>query len=181
MSPACPSGTTFVQCAAIRRQLDHRFKIEEKARTRTFNIIRRTINALDEYELARTSYHAIFESEQKSTAAYLRALHHFEVCIAQLMQAHELFFGMIDSEYRNKNGTGREELNDRLARIYNDSKHTEGRVKAQGFEDGDTLAVWISDSGLNSKKTQIAFNELYEVMCDMADVAKLLANGEGGP
>jgi hypothetical protein len=54
-------------------------------------------------------------------------------------------------------------------------------VKAQGFEDGDTLAVWISDSGLNSKKTQIAFNELYEVMCDMADVAKLLANGEGGP
>jgi hypothetical protein len=40
-----------------------RTPFEEKARARSFNLIRRTLNAIEEYELARASYETIFPAK----------------------------------------------------------------------------------------------------------------------
>jgi hypothetical protein len=149
----------------------------EKVRARSFNVIRRTLNAIEEYELARTSYETIFPN--KTVGAYLRALHHFESCVTELFQAYELFLGIIGKEFPEKAATtGPEEVLSRLDRIYNTAKHTEHMlIRAQHFEEGDTLAVWISNVGLTSKSYTLTFGELHESLCGIANAAAMLANG----
>jgi hypothetical protein len=149
---------------------------EEKARARSFNIIRRTLNAIEEYELARTNYEMIFPD--KTVGAYLRALHHFESCVTELFQACELLLAMMGKKFPGKTATGSDEVLFRLDRIYNTAKHTEHMlVRAQHFEEGDTLAVWISSGGLTSKNYTLTFGELYESLCGVARAAAILANG----
>jgi hypothetical protein len=153
-----------------------RTPFEEKARARSFNVIRRTLNAVEEYELARTSYETIFPD--KTVGAYLRALHHFESCVTESFQAYELFLGMIGKKSPDKTATGPDEVLFRLDRIYNTFKHTEHMlVRAQHFEEGDTLAVWISNAGLTSKNYILTFGELHECLCGIANAAAMLANG----
>ncbi len=149
---------------------------EEKARARSFNVIRRTLNAIEEYELACTSYETIFPN--KTVGAYLRALHHFESCVTELFQAYELLLGIIGKKFPDKNAAGPEEVLFRLDRIYNTAKHTEHMLlRAQHFEEGDTLAVWISNVGLTSKSYTLTFGELHESLCAIANAAAMLANG----
>jgi hypothetical protein len=50
-------------------------------------------------------------------------------------------------------------------------------VRAQHFEEGDTLAVWISNAGLTSKNYILTFGELHECLCGIANAAAMLANG----
>ncbi len=154
---------------------------EEKARSRSFNLIRRTLNAIEEYELARASYETIFPN--KTLRAYLKALHHFESCIAELYLAYELFFGLIgERKFPDKGTTEIGELLYRLDRIYNSAKHTEQMlVRAQHFEEGDTLAVWISNDGLDSKHHKIGFKELHDLLSGITDAAAVLANGGQKP
>lgn len=154
-----------------------RTPFEEKARARSFNLIRRTLNAIEEYELARASYETIFPA--KTVGAYLKALHHFESCVTELFQAYELFLGIIGKKrFPDKTATGPEEVLFRLDRIYNTAKHTEHMlVRAQHFEDGDTLAVWISNVGLTSKNYTLTFGELHDSLCGIAHAAAMLANG----
>jgi hypothetical protein len=75
--------------------------------------------------------------------------------------------------------TGPEEILFRLGRIHNTAKHTEQMlVRAQRFEEGDTLAVWISNVGLTSKNYSLPFNELYDCLCGIAHAVAMLVNGE---
>ena len=153
-----------------------RTPFEEKARARSFNLIRRTLNAIEEYELARASYETIFPN--KTVGAYLTALHHFESCVTELFQAYELFLGLIGKKFPDKTATGPEQILFRLDRIYNTAKHTEHLlVRAQHFEEGDTLPVWISNVGLTSKKHTLAFGELHDCLCGIAQACGMLANG----
>jgi hypothetical protein len=147
--------------------------VEEKARVRAFNFIRRTGNAEEEYALAAVDYKAFFK--ERRVQDYLAALHHFEVCLAEAYQGHELLFGMIKSKFYDEKGKGREELNWRMNRLYNQSKHTEGFVKSTQFAEGDTLPVWITDCGLRTKVHEISFIELAEILGDMKKTASLIA------
>jgi hypothetical protein len=151
---------------------------EEKARARSFNVIRRTLNAIEEYNLARTSYEAIFPN--KDLGPYLRALHHFETCVAELFQAYELLFGMMQKGFPNKPATtDAERVLFELNRIYNTAKHTEHMlIRAQDFAEGDTLAVWISNEGLTSKDFTLKFEELHDCLCAIAHAAAILTNGK---
>jgi hypothetical protein len=151
------------------------FKLEEQAMTRSFNAIRRTLYALDEYELARKNYDAIFGTD-KRTDAYLLTLHHFEMCIAEAFQAHELVYGLLGQSFPAGEGKeGPEEVLYRLRRIYNTAKHTEGIIKGQSFKEGGTLAVWISNDGLALKECVLTFGELHEILCGLANGASVLA------
>jgi len=148
---------------------------EEKARARSFNVIRRTLNAVEEYDLARASYETIFPN--KTVGSYLRTLRHFESCVTELFQAYELLFGMIGKKIPDKTATGSEEIFFKLDRIYNTAKHTEHMLlRAQHFKEGDTLAVWISNAGLTSKSYTLTFDELHESLCAIANAAAMLAN-----
>jgi hypothetical protein len=103
-------------------------KSEAQKRVRVFNFIRRTQTAYDAYHSARNAYARFFRNQDHHS--YLAALSGFEVCLAAAYQGHELLFGMVGHEFRAKNAGGRGELNWRMDRLYNKSKHTEGMIKA---------------------------------------------------
>jgi hypothetical protein len=80
----------------------------------------------------------------------LSALKHFENCLAAAYQGHEVLFGLTGSDFADKKTPGRAELNSRMQRLYNKSKHVEGMIRAQSFQ-GDTVALWISNEGLRDR------------------------------
>jgi len=146
--------------------------IEGKNRARVFNFVRRARAAYDAYSEARLAYARIFRDQDFSS--YLRALGHLETCLAAAYQGHEVLFGLRGSEFKNKELPGRAELNWRMDRLYNKSKHVEGMIRAQSFQ-GDNVAMWISNEGLRTRDEIIEFNELYEIVFDMSLTGSILA------
>jgi hypothetical protein len=146
--------------------------IPKNHRVRAFNFIRRSRDALDEYRLARRAYYKFFAD--RLPHIYLEALHHFEVCLACAYQGHELLFGMTGRPFFDKTKPGRAELNYRMQRLYNSSKHTEGFVKASIFS-GDTVTVWISNVGLETRNEKMSFDELAHIIADMSFAAWIMA------
>jgi hypothetical protein len=147
-------------------------QIDVKTRARVFTFIRRAQAVYDTYRLARTAYARFFR--EQDCHAYLLALGHFENCLAAAYQGHEVLFALHGSEFRNKDAGGRGELNWRMDRLYNKSKHTEAMIKAQSFK-GDTVAMWIGNEGLETHTEKIAFNELHEIVFDMSLTGSVLA------
>jgi hypothetical protein len=139
--------------------------IPKRNRVRAFNFIRRSSDALSEYRHARRAYHKFFKERLPHT--YPEALHHFESCLACAYQGHELLFGMTDRPFFDKAKAGRAELNYRMQRLYSSSKHTEGFVRSSAFA-GDTLTMWISNTGLETRKETISFDELGHIVSDMS-------------
>jgi hypothetical protein len=146
--------------------------IDVKTRVRVFTFIRRTQTVYDSYRLARAAYSKFFRENDHQ--AYLTALSEFEICLASAYQGHEVLFALRNSEFRDKGGGGRAELNWRMDRIYNKSKHTEGMIRAQSFK-GDTVAMWLSNEGLQTQSERIEFHELYEIVFDMSLTGSILA------
>lgn len=151
------------------------FSLEERTRVRAFNAIRRTLYALDEYELARENYDLIFESPAKMNA-YLLALHHFEICVAESYQALELIADLINKPLpRREPEKGQDDMLWRFNRTYNIAKHTGGTINRQTFEEGDTLPVWITNEGLKSNKWLLKFGELHTILCELAGNGRVLS------
>ena len=146
--------------------------IPKESRVRAFNFIRRSKDALIEYRLGRRAYYNFFK--ERLPNLYLDALHHFECCLACAYQGHELLFGMADRPFFDKDKPGRAELNYRMQRLYNSSKHTEGFIKSSSFV-GDTVAMWISDKGLETRKESMSFDELAHIVSDMSLTAWIMA------
>jgi hypothetical protein len=146
--------------------------IPKSHRVRAFNFIRRSGDALAEYRRARRAYYQFFD--ERLPHVYLGALHHFECCLACAYQGHELLFGMRDQPFFDKSGAGRAELNYRMHRLYNSSKHTEGFIRASEFA-GDTVTMWISNLGLETRKEKKGFDELAHIVTDMSFAAWIMA------
>jgi hypothetical protein len=147
--------------------------IDATTRARTLNFIRRAREVHEEYGLARRDYRAFFR-DKENTQRYFDALHHFEVCLSSAYQGHELLFGGRNAPFFDKAISGRAELNWRLNRLYNYSKHTEGMIKSSRF-DGKTLTMWISNHGLQTSSEKMSFVELHHIVFDVTLTACILA------
>jgi hypothetical protein len=146
--------------------------IDAKTRARVFNFVRRAQGAYDEYHKARLAYSRVFRDQD--FYSYLAALGHFEVCLAAAYQGHEVLFGLTGSEFKSKDVPGRAELNWRMDRLYNKSKHVEGMIRAQDFQ-GDNVAMWISNDGLRTRDETMSFGELHDIVFDMSLTGSILA------
>jgi hypothetical protein len=147
--------------------------IDAITRVRILNFVRRTREAYEEYALARNGYNAFFRNEE-NTQKYFDSLHHFEVCLASAYQGHELLFGTSGVPFFDKDVPGRAELNWRMNRLYNSSKHTEGMIRSSKF-DGKTPALWISNDGLQTTSDKMSFAELHHIIFDMSVTACIMA------
>ena len=146
--------------------------IDPKTRARVFTFVRRTQTVHDSYRLARAAYAKFFR--EQSHQAYLTALGQFEICLAAAYEGHEVLFAMRDAEFRDKSGGGRAELNWRMDRLYNKSKHTEGMIRAQSFK-GETVSMWLSNEGLQTQSEKMSFAELHDIVFDMCLTGSVLA------
>jgi hypothetical protein len=147
-------------------------KINAKTRARVFTFIRRTVTAYDAYHAARRNYAKYFRENDHHS--YLAALSQFEVCLAAMYQGHETLFALTNHDFRDKGAGGRGELNWRMDRLYNKSKHTEGMIKSQNFN-GDTVSMWISNDGLRTQTEVISFGELHSILFDMSLTGAVMA------
>jgi hypothetical protein len=146
--------------------------LDTKTRARVFNFVRRAQAVYDEYRKGRLTYSRIFRDQD--FYSYLTALGHFEVCLAAAYQGHEVLFGLVGIEFQNKDIPGRAELNWRMDRLYNKSKHIEGMIRAQSFQ-GDNVPMWISNEGLRTRSEIISFSELHDIVFDMSLTGSILA------
>jgi hypothetical protein len=145
---------------------------DPRTRVRVFNFVRRSQNAYDYYARARRAYSKLFRGNDFHW--YLEALSQFENCLSAAYHGHEVLFGLRNRHFFVGDGDGRGQLNWRMNRLYNAAKHIEGMIRAQSFQ-GDNVAVWISNDGLQSKDQLIRFNELHEIVFDMSLSASILA------
>jgi hypothetical protein len=147
--------------------------LDAVTRARVLNFIRRSREVHEEYHRARRAYNAFFQGEE-NTQKYFDALHNFEVCLASAYQGHELLFGGRGASFFDKDVPGRAELNWRMNRLYNSSKHTEGMIRSARFG-GETLAMWITNHGLETSSEKMSFSELHHIVFDMSLTACILA------
>lgn len=146
--------------------------LNAKTRVRVFNFVRRAQSVYDEFHKARLAYSKIFRDQD--FYSYLAALGHFEVCLGAAYQGHEVLFGLSGSKFKNKDVPGRAELNWRMDRLYNKSKHIEGMIRAHSFQ-GDNVAMWISNEGLRTRDELMSFGELRDIVFDMSLTGSILA------
>lgn len=175
--------------------LNHTFALSLKNASRQlfFNFIRRTEAAFVEYCLAVESLRAYVQNPNKSVTPYFTALLHFEQCLAQLAQVIDLAKTITAEKQFEKNDGS---VAQRLWTLHTWSKHMD-RKFAQGShaEDGSfellakqqnakdpaevpdfaetaTVALWITDSGLECKEASMSFAELAEIILQYYEQAE---------
>ena len=149
-----------------------RERIPKDIRAYIFNFLRRTEGALAAYREARSSLIEYLETPRNVISPYFRALLHFEVCISQCYQGHELLATATKLKIFEK---GQGALEERLHTLYIDSKHMAQMIDG-GYIPGDAPApIWITNFGLETKRAMISYDELREFLLSMGRYAEKLS------
>jgi hypothetical protein len=146
-----------------------------KQREHAFNFVRRAEGAFSAYRQARTALIEYFQTPRNVISPYFRALLNFEVCIAQCCQGYELratASGERSPPWKKKND--KSELGC-LYRLYIDSKHMDGMIDGGQLPTEATAAIWITNIGLESNRAAVTFDELFELLRHMGEIADQLS------
>ncbi len=63
---------------------------------------------------------------------------------------------------------------ERLQMVYVDSKHMDRMIDGEKLPEAATSGVWITNSGLESRRCAITFQELHELLSKMHELAEKL-------
>ena len=149
--------------------------LPQKNRAYAFNFVRRAEGAFSAYRQARTALIEYLETPRNVVSPYFRALLNFEVCIAQGCQGYELLAtasGEKTPQWKKKND--KSELG-RLYALYIDSKHMDQMIDGGKLPAEATAAIWITNIGLESKRAAVTFDELFEALHHMGEIADELS------
>jgi len=152
-----------------------RVSLPVKTRAYLFNFLRRAEGALSAYRDARTALIEYVETPRNVLSPYFRALLNFEVCVAQCYQGYELLATASGEKFFEPNDGSEAE---RLHILYVDSKHMDRMIEGGKIPTEATAAVWITNHGLESSRTALAFNELVEMLLNMGRLADRLSTME---
>jgi hypothetical protein len=146
--------------------------LPQKKRAYAFNFVRRTEGAFSAYREARTALIEYLRTPRNVVSPYFRALLNFEVCIAQCCQGYELLAtasGQKFPQKKDKSESGR------LYALYIDSKHMDQMIDGGKLPTEATAAIWITNIGLESKRAAVTFDELFEALHHMGELADELS------
>lgn len=131
------------------------------ARQYMFHFLRRAEAAFREYELARsrTMQHL---TNRDSTSHFVASITHWETYLAHSYIAYDQLRSLSGGVKLFEKNDG--SVLSRLNLLYNTSKHA---VEDQFPPDG-TLAVWLENQGLRSRGTHLSFDEMHEILQDLA-------------
>jgi hypothetical protein len=134
-------------------------------------LLRRTEGAFWSYRLARKELIAFVQGDRHVVVSpYFRALLGFKICVSECSQAFDIFkvaSGKPDLLFKK----GDETLLARLNCLYNTSKHMADRIKKGEIPPEATSAIWLTNTGLESKNTVLSFDELLELLLELANTA----------
>jgi hypothetical protein len=143
--------------------------LDDATRRAWFNFLRRVQGAFRAYEAARettSGYLAGAASNPDAVSGYFVAIGHWEVFLSQAFQALEVLVRGKPILYKGGDGSAIE----RLADLYNRSKHIAGVIKAQKslFPPDGTLPVWLANDGLRMMRGSLSFVEIGEILEGLA-------------
>jgi hypothetical protein len=139
-----------------------------KPRAYAFNFLRRAEAAFASYRSARSELIEYIRTPRNVLSPYFKALLNFEVCIAQTYQALELLATAGRKNVFDRKDGSKEE---RLHRLYIQSKHMDQMIDGGQIPTEATAALWITDQGLECKGGALLFEELLSLLSWIAEVA----------
>lgn len=105
-------------------------------------------------------------------ALYYDAVASWENLALQVSMAFDLFRWLNDGAGAFKKNDGSPEQ--RLYTIANQVKHLSSCVESGQCSDADVVPLWLTNTGLNSFGSSVTFNEVTEVVRDLARLADRL-------
>jgi len=129
-------------------------------------LVRSVETAIDEYGAAREHLNA-FLGKGRETSAYFRALNHFELAVYQLCRPREHYV-----RHPAKSAIPEDPVLHRLQGMCDTSKH-QPALRDQ--------TIWITNSGLASRKGEVTFVEIEGSLRSLADLAIQIVTPSQGP
>jgi hypothetical protein len=131
-------------------------------RQQMYNFLRRSHSAFAEYAHARGATLAFLN--ERHALRYLDAIGHWEAFLGYCWQAH-CFLGRRQKIWFQKgDGSARE----RLLALHNRAKHADEAIERGDFIEDSPLCVWLTNDGLRSTETSLSFDEMAEMLDDLA-------------
>jgi len=137
-----------------------------------FALIRRAESAIDDYEEARRYLELLVA--KRDISLYFRCLRRFESTVAMVYQSLDFIRkALCVTLFKPGDGSPYERIN----KIYNNSRHSNPEDLP-----GDQLhAVWIKNEGLFTEGAELTFEELRQLVFEIASIAGKTARGELPP
>ena len=135
--------------------------------------IRRAQNTVIEYAAARRATCVYLDGNQPLNpriAKYYDAVSKWENCLLQISMAIDLFKWLNQQEGAFEKGDGSKEQ--RLYSIANHVKHTSSCVESGQCEEIQSIPLWLTNDGLASYDMSVTFDEVAEVVRDIAKLAQ---------
>jgi len=162
-----PWLVSFILSSALVVQLD------DATRRTLYNFLRRAEGAFREYSSARQMTMAYLANpDPNAVSEYITAIGHWETFLSQTYQAwcvlvrgQKIFFSPGDGSTMQ-----------RLNLLYNRTKHAESAIIAEQLPLDGTLPVWLKNDGLHSIESSLTFEEIAEMLEDLAAWADAAQN-----
>lgn len=136
-----------------------------------FMLGRRILNAIYEYNVARSFLLEYVQKLPLTNNHFLRALDattHFEQCIASAAQADLMFDRLVSSlDFQQQLGDARSE---NIRKLWNRSKHFDEDLAKLKAKVELSAPVWLTNTGLVSTAAALTFEELRSFLCDLLRV-----------
>ena len=140
-------------------------QLEDTARRTFYNFLRRVEGAFREYSSARQMTMAHLASPNPDAVSeYIIAIGHWEAFLSQAYQAWCLLARGQKILFTPGDGSTMQRLN----LLYNRSKHAESAITAEQLPPDGTLPVWLRNDGLHSVESSLTFEEIAEMLEDLA-------------
>jgi len=138
-------------------------------RALAFSLLRRAEGAVDDFDAACVEL-AEFVTTNRTVSGYFRALRRLESSIAQVHQGLDFLRNASGKDFFKKNdGTYYQRLNE----VYNVSRHGD----PQALPEGDLQLLWLENDGIHVASAVLAFDELRELVAELARAADYVSSG----
>lgn len=107
-----------------------------------------------------------------AVSEYIIAIGHWEVFLSQAYQAWCLLARGQKILFAPGDGSTMQRLN----LLYNRTKHAESAITAEQLPPDGTLPVWLKNDGLHSVESSLTFEEIAEMLEDLAVWAEAAQN-----
>lgn len=148
-----------------------RFSAPAKLRAYLLNFVRRAEAASAAYREARRQLLEYLATPRNVISPYFLSLAQFEVCITQCYQGYELIASAVGAKLYKP---GEDSVESRLQTVYVDSKHMDKMINGEKLPESATSGIWITNSGIESCRGSITFQELHDLLSAMHKLAEQL-------
>jgi hypothetical protein len=138
----------------------------------SLNFLRRVEGAISSYREATATLLDYVQSPGRSISTYFRCLSHFEFCIGQLWQAHRLLSKPGNVRLFEQGDGSTEE---RLNKIYNATKHMEGRIADGTMPEDSPSVLWLTNREISCMDASVSFAELETMLRSVHELGNGIA------